>query len=175
MIEIKKKIFTFYSIGAILVIIGAFLKIQHYPFANIFLLSGLTLEGIIFISAALKKNRENTEKKKKTIAILQGLAAVFIMIGGLFKIQHSPFANAFLFFALAMGTIAFFSSLADKEQNKTLWLLLDISGFLGIIIFIGTLIIDKDWQFRNLFFYTGLFLILPSFIIPLFKRQNENL
>jgi gliding motility-associated protein GldL len=37
-----------YGIGAAVVIIGAMFKIQHWPFASLLLVVGLTTEAIIF-------------------------------------------------------------------------------------------------------------------------------
>ena len=49
-----------YGWGASLVIIGALFKIEHWPYAGLFLTIGLTTEAIIFFFSAFEKNPVET-------------------------------------------------------------------------------------------------------------------
>jgi len=50
-----------YGWGASLVIIGALFKIEHWPYAGLFLTIGLTTEAIIFFFSAFEKNPPETD------------------------------------------------------------------------------------------------------------------
>ena len=50
-----------YGWGASLVIIGALFKIEHWPFAGLFLTIGLTTEAIIFFFSAFEKPPVETD------------------------------------------------------------------------------------------------------------------
>ena len=50
-----------YGWGASLVIIGALFKIEHWPYAGLFLTIGLTTEAIIFFFSAFEKNPEEID------------------------------------------------------------------------------------------------------------------
>ena len=50
-----------YGWGASLVIIGALFKIEHWPYAGLFLTIGLTTEAIIFFFSAFEKNPVETD------------------------------------------------------------------------------------------------------------------
>jgi gliding motility-associated protein GldL len=50
-----------YGIGAAVVIIGALFKIQHWPFASLFLVIGLSTEAIIFFFSAFEPPHEDPD------------------------------------------------------------------------------------------------------------------
>lgn len=50
-----------YGIGAAVVIVGAMFKIQHWPFASLLLVVGLTTEAIIFFFSAFEKIHEEPD------------------------------------------------------------------------------------------------------------------
>ena len=50
-----------YGIGAAVVIIGAMFKIQHWPFASLLLVVGLTTEAIIFFFSAFEPLHEEPD------------------------------------------------------------------------------------------------------------------
>jgi gliding motility-associated protein GldL len=50
-----------YGIGAAVVIIGALFKIQHWPFASLFLILGLSTEAIIFFFSAFEPPHEDPD------------------------------------------------------------------------------------------------------------------
>lgn len=50
-----------YGIGAAVVIIGAMFKIQHWPFASLLLIVGLTTEAVIFFFSAFEKPHEEPD------------------------------------------------------------------------------------------------------------------
>jgi gliding motility-associated protein GldL len=47
-----------YGIGAAVVIVGALFKIQHWPLAGFFLITGLSTEAIIFMFSAFEPPHE---------------------------------------------------------------------------------------------------------------------
>ena len=50
-----------YGIGAAVVIVGALFKIQHWPFADLFLILGLSTEAIIFFFSAFEPPHEDVD------------------------------------------------------------------------------------------------------------------
>jgi len=50
-----------YGIGAAVVIVGALFKIQHWPFASLFLILGLSTEAIIFFFSAFEPPHEDPD------------------------------------------------------------------------------------------------------------------
>lgn len=50
-----------YGIGAAVVIIGAMFKIQHWPFASLLLIVGLSTEAVIFFFSAFEKPHEEPD------------------------------------------------------------------------------------------------------------------
>jgi len=50
-----------YGIGAAVVIVGALFKIQHWPFAGVFLVLGLSTEAIIFFFSAFEPPHEDPD------------------------------------------------------------------------------------------------------------------
>lgn len=50
-----------YGIGAAVVIIGAMFKIQHWPYASLLLIVGLTTEAVIFFFSAFEKPHEEPD------------------------------------------------------------------------------------------------------------------
>jgi len=50
-----------YGIGAAVVIIGAMFKIQHWPFASLLLVVGLSTEAVIFFFSAFEKQHEEPD------------------------------------------------------------------------------------------------------------------
>ena len=48
----------------VLVIIGALFKIEHWPFASLFLIIGLSTEAIIFFFSAFEKTHEDYQWEK---------------------------------------------------------------------------------------------------------------
>lgn len=50
-----------YGIGAAVVIVGAMFKIQHWPFASLLLVVGLTTEAVIFFFSAFEKQHEEPD------------------------------------------------------------------------------------------------------------------
>ena len=50
-----------YGIGAAVVIIGAMFKIQHWPFASLLLVVGLSTEAVIFFFSAFEKPHEDPD------------------------------------------------------------------------------------------------------------------
>lgn len=50
-----------YGIGAAIVIVGAMFKIEHWPGASLMLISGLTIEAIIFFFSAFEKVHEEPD------------------------------------------------------------------------------------------------------------------
>jgi gliding motility-associated protein GldL len=57
----KKFMAKLYGIGAAVVIIGAMFKIQHWPFASLLLVVGLSTEAVIFFFSAFEPLHEEPD------------------------------------------------------------------------------------------------------------------
>lgn len=88
----KKLMYISGASASILLIAGAFFKINHWPGANVSLLLGTVMLTILFIpSFFYLRFKEQSEKKEKAISAI-GMVTVLIMsTGALFKLMHWPY------------------------------------------------------------------------------------
>jgi hypothetical protein len=81
-------------ISSVLMAVGAFFKIMHWPGASLLLIIGILIFSFVFIPVLItlkfKQEGRKTEKFIFTVGLICFLAAV---TGILFKTQHWPFAN----------------------------------------------------------------------------------
>ncbi len=103
--KMKKIAYLSGGLSATALVLGALFKVQHWPGANVMLISGTLLMTFFFIPYFFYTQfTEQTEKKGKVISTLGLITAVLMATGAFFKLMHWPGATiliiAFTFFFL---------------------------------------------------------------------------
>jgi len=107
-------------IGGILVFVGGFFKVSHYPGASIMLIIGQLLLTIFLITWVMNATKNATSAKEKNALIFLGVVLLFALVGSIFKIQHYPGAFIMLMahFALTIILIPVYLIYVNSEQDK---------------------------------------------------------
>lgn len=108
--------------SALIILIGAILKVFHLPGAGIAFVLGLTLFSLVFIPLNVVLKMRDNDKKNRWIISLGMIATALASVGILFKIMHWPgamilFDTGFLVFVGAFIPVYFFSSFKDPEKR----------------------------------------------------------
>jgi uncharacterized protein with PQ loop repeat len=117
-----KKLFLFISafLTGAFFIAGTLFKIQHWPLAGTILLVG-TVMGVLFITALMINRLNDQESKAKRPVYILGTAGFILYVVGMFcKIQHWPFATAFMvagLLSLVIVAFPWYTWLTWKEEN----------------------------------------------------------
>ena len=103
-------------VGAALVIIGSFSKLQHYPIAGFAILVSAIVMLLTLFMYALKDNKEAGLSVGANYFMVLSLA-VYI-IGAVFKTQHWPVSEIFLYAYAALTFIFPFVVILQKTEVK---------------------------------------------------------
>jgi hypothetical protein len=112
-------------------LIGAVMKISHWPGANIMIMLGLGLTSLLFLPpATYTAYKDGNIQSQKWIYICGFLCAFIDLIGAMFKIVHLPGANWLLLIGIPVPFILFlpvfvYHHIKQKE--------LQMKGFLGVM------------------------------------------
>ena len=104
-------------------ILGSFLKIMHWPGANIMLFMGIILASLVFMPLLfIFKTREVQSKRDKAVLTVGTFFGILISLSALFKVLHWPYANimwltslGILFFLFI--PLYFFSGIRNLETK----------------------------------------------------------
>lgn len=140
----KNKTYILGIITTILVFLGIFFKMQHWPGAGYLLIIGIFLLVCIFLPVALWNNfKSEAGVKSKTLGIITWLTCFFVFTAMLFKIQHWPGAGYMLLLAIPFPFAIFlpvFLVVTGKNKNynvfntiAVLLLLTVISAFTALL------------------------------------------
>lgn len=95
-------------ISVILLILGAFFKVMHWPGASISFVLGIGMLSIVFLPLVfILKTKDNGTSRDKLVLGLGTLIGIFLCWATLFKVMHWPGGYGVLWFA-AIGLSAFF-------------------------------------------------------------------
>lgn len=117
----KQKIYILGLITTAIIIIGALLKINHWPGGGQLLILGIVMLVLVFLPLALR-NHYMTEGNNKNLALyIVTWLTCFVVFGGmLFKVMHWPGAGKALMVALPFPYVVFlpvFLALTAKDKN----------------------------------------------------------
>lgn len=136
-LAMKKTMHIIGIASTIMLLVGAFFKIKHYPGAGILYLTGGFLLSFAFLPLlATVKIKEKLGKLRTWITIL-GVASAFVLINGIFfKIMHWPLANVLmnigggllLFIYLPLAIYAAFKH-KDIRTNTLTSIIIAVAGF----------------------------------------------
>ncbi len=98
--------------GTILLGFAALFKIMHWPGAGVMMTLGVLILAFVFMPSALSVLWKETHNKGKLFLFISSFfAAMFFLLGVLFKVQHWPLAGFILFLAGIAGVFFFIPSL----------------------------------------------------------------
>jgi len=117
----KQKLYILGLITTAIIIIGALLKINHWPGGGQLLILGIVMLVIVFLPLALR-NHYKIEGNSKNLALhIVTWLTCFVVFGGmLFKIMHWPGAGKFMMVALPFPYVVFlpvFLIVTAKDKN----------------------------------------------------------
>lgn len=117
------------SINAFL--IGALMKMNHWPGAGIMVTLGLGIIAFLYLPLATFYAYKDTQDKSQLWVYITGFLCAFIDIAGaLFKVQHFPGATILLMIGIPAPFIIFlpvflYNNIKHKDQP--------MKGFLGVM------------------------------------------
>jgi len=121
----KQKIYTLGLITTAIVILGALLKINHWPGGGQLLILGIAMLVLVFLPLALR-NHYTTEgnRKNRALYIVTWLTCFVVFGGMLFKVMHWPGAGKGLMIALPFPYVVFlpvFLAVTAKDKSFSIY------------------------------------------------------
>jgi hypothetical protein len=82
-------------VSSLMILVGSFFKLQHWPGANILILSGVFFLTVLFLPLLFILKFKSTEENNRSVvlSIIAFVASLLICIGILFRILHWPGAR----------------------------------------------------------------------------------
>ena len=121
----KQKIYTLGLITTSIVVLGALLKINHWPGGGQLLILGIAMLVLVFLPLALR-NHYTTEgnRKNRALYIVTWLTCFVVFGGMLFKVMHWPGAGKGLMLALPFPYVVFlpvFLAVTAKDKSFSIY------------------------------------------------------
>lgn len=121
----KQKIYILGLINALIIFLGAFFKVNHYPGAALMLIAGIFLLVFVFLPAALINHyRVEGNSRNRILYIVTWLTCFVIFTGMLFKILHWPGAGYAILIALPFPYVIFlpvFLVVTGRNKNFSIY------------------------------------------------------
>jgi len=150
----KKFMYILGTIAPSILIIGAILKLQHWPGATVALTFGTFLLAMIYLPVyamySMRDTRKQGKKANKALHITGVVTGFFFLTGVLFKVNHWPGAGPALSFSVVFTVLVFIPvlvthALRDKEkQLQNFSILIFILALMAMNIMVLTLRISKN-------------------------------
>jgi hypothetical protein len=150
--------------GAILFGIAVLFKIEHWPGGGLMMTLGALILSFIFMPAALGVLWKETHSRNKLVLFVSAfLAAIFFILGTLFKIQHWTNAGFLLGLSAMSGILCFLPSLIVnrfRDQENKSKRPVYIFGALGLVFF-GTGLFFKiqHWTTASVLMIIGMIIL----------------
>ena len=168
--------------GTVMFGFAALFKIQHWPGAGALMTLGAFTLAFLFMPSALGVLWKETHNRKKLFLFISAFfAAMFFILGTLFKIQHWPGAGWLLALAAFSGVLLFLPAimvhlLSDQERKNKRGAY--ILGAAGLVLYIcGMLFKIQHWPLAGIFMITGLIILgviaLPWYVYIKWKDENN--
>jgi hypothetical protein len=121
----KQKIYTLGLITTAIIIIGALLKINHWPGGGHLLITGIAVLVLVFLPLALRNHYRTEGNRKNSALYIVTWLTCFVVFGGmLFKIMHWPGAGKALMIALPFPYVVFlpvFLAVTAKDKSFSIY------------------------------------------------------
>jgi hypothetical protein len=167
--------------GTILFGFASLFKIMHWPLAGVFMtLGAITLAFLFMPSALVVLWKESRSQKRLFLFISAFLAAMFFILGILFKVQHWPGAGIIISLAgitavLLLVPSFLHSTLASPERKADRPVY--ITGGIALMFFLsGFFFKMMHWPFAGLLITAGMFVLcgiaFPWYVITAYKKET---
>ena len=109
--------------AVILLVIGSFFKLMHWPGAGILLVLGVVVLSLLFLPLLfLTKKAESKTRAEKVILGLGALVGILYCLATLFKIQHWPGATQLWYSTIVLSAfvfipVYFFNGIKQEERK----------------------------------------------------------
>jgi hypothetical protein len=121
----KQKIYILGLITTSIIILGALLKINHWPGGGQLLILGISVLVFVFLPLALRNHYTAEGNRKNRALYIVTWLTCFVVFGGmLFKIMHWPGAGMALIIALPFPYIVFlpvFLAVTSKDKSFSIY------------------------------------------------------
>ena len=160
-----------FAVGVIL--LGTLFKIQHWPWADVLLIVGVTAVVSIYIPRYLAKQERRFMDHVKLLLVLSWST------GYLFSIMHWPYASVFTYIAAPLLLIWIIKSGIGEFWNDSAattpstWSIVLFVGGLGLVG-MGTLFRMAHWPFGNAMLIVGFALCAAWFVYEFFPRLRTR-
>jgi uncharacterized membrane protein len=140
----KQKIYILGLITTAIIILGAFLKIMHWPGGGQLIILGILMLILVFLPLALRNHYKTEGEKKSMLLYIVTWLTCFVVFGGmLYKVMHWPGAAIALIVALPFPYVVFlpvFLAVTSRDKNfsinntvAVLFLLAGVSVFSALL------------------------------------------
>jgi hypothetical protein len=121
----KQKIYILGLITIAIIILGALLKINHWPGGGQLIIIGIIMLVLVFLPLALRNHyRTEGNSKNLTLYVVTWLTCFVVFGGMLFKIMHWPGAGKGLMLALPFPYVVFlpvFLAVTAKDKSFSIY------------------------------------------------------
>jgi hypothetical protein len=121
----KQKIYTLGLITTAIIILGALLKINHWPGGGQLIIIGIIMLVLVFLPLALRNHyRTEGNRKHRALYIVTWLTCFVVFGGMLFKVMHWPGAGKSLMLALPFPYVVFlpvFLAVTAKDKSFSIY------------------------------------------------------
>jgi hypothetical protein len=121
----KQKIYILGLITIAIIVIGALLKINHWPGGGQLLILGIAMLVLVFLPLALRNHYRTEGNSKNPALYIVTWLTCFVVFGGmLFKIMHWPGAGKALMIALPFPYVVFlpvFLAITAKDKSFSIY------------------------------------------------------
>jgi hypothetical protein len=140
--HMKKTLGYVLAFSTFLLVTGSLFKILHLPGAAMLIVSSLPLLIIgAVLTALISMKHQTIPKTQKTLTTLITLIVFLFAFGGIFKVQHWPFANILMLLSVALLCLAYVPMyiVQQRKTSSDTWLV-GLNSFLfllaGITLFL---------------------------------------
>ncbi|MGD0340969.1 MAG: hypothetical protein ABSA76_04595 [Bacteroidales bacterium] len=121
----KKSTFLCGLISAFLILIGTFMRIQHWPGAGVVITLSIALFAIGYaVLLLLDKNKLAQNSYQKFVNVMTLVTMIVVAVSFLFKVQHWPGAGVLIYIAhlalIAMILVLFVQGSKETDLVKKL-------------------------------------------------------
>lgn len=166
----RKKILSIpIALTLLILLVGFFARVHHWPFGFEIKFLGLTSLGILYMARYATKEPKTI---KDTSKVLMVLSWVLFTTLGLFKLGYTPYL---VYLSLILGLFWLILEIIDvikpkssnNKINPVLWI-----GIILMILFV--LIKILHWPFGSIVYLFGLLISSMGFIIDYFLNRKES-
>jgi hypothetical protein len=167
--------------GTVMLGFASLFKIMHWPMAGVFMTLGAVTLAFLFMPSALGVLwKESHSQKRLFLFISAFIAAMFFILGILFKVQHWPGAGIMISLAGVSAIFflvpAFLQSTLSNPERKASRSVYIIGAIALMLCLTGFLFKMMHWPFAGILITLGLLVLfavaLPWYVITAYKNET---